>query len=334
MSFGYWGLFSDRTAMAYWLSEPGVDNNPIHHIPTAEAMSYRPFDPRAGEADLESGWAKDPETGKPQLGDEKHSSGDLHSSIAEHGVQSPVEIFTDGENAMMFDGVHRTTIAHELGHPTIPAYIHHMSPADLLAYQEEMGDWDPQMGKVGEGVQGALSGPNPPVMHPPWWIHTNSPPDILGGQQKNLAYEQKWRRQKRQSRTAATDGIRYAHIVEADVAEDLWRLAMAWDQWADKIKGGCLDGCGLRAEGRYTIPQAGAFMDYIHRAINGKPAIHIISVYTHPSDRGSGAAEAMIRRLVEDHPGHLVNPGTMTNDGQKFHDRLLDKDPARRDLLA
>lgn len=214
--------------MAYWLSEPGADNNPVHHIPTAEAMSYRPFDPRAGEFDLESGWAINPETGKPRSGDESHTFSDLHSSIAEHGVQSPVEIFTDGENAMMFDGIHRTTVAHELGHPTIPAYIHHMSPADLLVYQDDMGwgNWTPRMDKVGEGVQSALSGPNPPVMHPPWWIHTNSPPDVLGGQAKNRAYEQQWRNHKRQSRTASTDGVRYAHIVEADVAEDLRRLAM------------------------------------------------------------------------------------------------------------
>lgn len=112
------------------------------------------------------------------------------------------------------------------------------------------------------------------------------------------------------------------------------RIAMAWQDWKDKIRGGCEDGCGLHSEGRYTIPQAGAFMDYVHRAPEGKPTAHILSIYTHPSDRGSGVAEALVRRLAEDHPGVLINPGTMTNDGQKFHDRMLEKDPSARDLVT
>ena len=57
------------------------------------------------------------------------------------------------------------------------------------------------------------------------------------------------------SRQASTDSIRYAHVVEADVADDLRRLAMAWDQWAPQVNGGCEGGCDhdRMTMGEYSI---------------------------------------------------------------------------------
>jgi GNAT superfamily N-acetyltransferase len=114
-------------------------------------------------------------------------------------------------------------------------------------------------------------------------------------------------------------------------------LAMAWDEWSPLIKGGCDDGCTYSREGtdgRYTIPQAGAFLDYYHYNHRGQDQVAVSGIYTHPSNRGDGVAEALMRRLSEDHPGVPINPGVMTRDGQGFHDRMLQKDPAARDLIT
>jgi GNAT superfamily N-acetyltransferase len=139
-------------------------------------------------------------------------------------------------------------------------------------------------------------------------------------------------------------------VVTDDVAVHLSRnivaqanrllLAMAWDEWAPKIQGGCRDngfrGCTydrVGTEGRYIIPQAGAFLDYYHYNHRGQDQVAVSGIYTHPSNRGDGVAEAMMRRLSEDHPGVPIDPGVMTRDGQGFHDRMLDKDPQAKDLL-
>lgn len=111
------------------------------------------------------------------------------------------------------------------------------------------------------------------------------------------------------------------------------RQAMAWDEWAPKIKGGCQT-CTDGWEGRYTIPQAGAFLNYAHATHQGQPAVKVIGIYTHPSDRGDGVAEALMRRLADDHPGAAIIPGMMTTDGQHFHDRMLDKEPTARDRVT
>jgi GNAT superfamily N-acetyltransferase len=134
------------------------------------------------------------------------------------------------------------------------------------------------------------------------------------------------------------------------------RLAMAWEDWKDKITGGC-ESCQFEpgegtwderagvmryppywkrpwAYGRYVVPQAGAFLDFSHGTYMGQPELSVQGIYTHPSNRNDGVAEAMMRRLAEDHPGVRINPGVMTNDGQKFHDRMIEKDPEARDLVA
>lgn len=113
------------------------------------------------------------------------------------------------------------------------------------------------------------------------------------------------------------------------------RLAMAWEDYKDKIQGGC-ENCdsGRLSEGRYTIPQAGAFLDYYHKNHMGEPKLFVSGIYTHPSNRNDGVAEALMRRMVEDHPGMPINPGYMTSDGQAFHDRVLEKDPAAKELVT
>jgi GNAT superfamily N-acetyltransferase len=118
-----------------------------------------------------------------------------------------------------------------------------------------------------------------------------------------------------------------------------YRLAMAWDEWAPKVKGGCLlDGCYWDKNGgndsRYTIPQAGAFLHYSHGQRWGKPALNVIGIYTHPDNRNDGVAEALMRRLAEDHPGVHIDTGYMTPDGQRFHDRVLEKEPSARELVT
>jgi ribosomal protein S18 acetylase RimI-like enzyme len=108
---------------------------------------------------------------------------------------------------------------------------------------------------------------------------------------------------------------------------------MAWEDYGDKIRGGCR-ACYDGWEGRYTIPQAGAFLNYVHADNGGDPEVRIQGIYTHPSDRGDGVAEALIRRLSEDHPGVRINPGYMTQDGQKFHDRMVEKEPSARSVVT
>ena len=131
------------------------------------------------------------------------------------------------------------------------------------------------------------------------------------------------------------------HMLEKEPrARDLvtaQRIAMAWEDYKDKIQGGCkscYDGPG-GWEGRYTIFQAGAFLNYSHgTTYKGDPVLNVIGVYTHPTDRGKGVAEALMRRLAEDHPGIPINPGYMTPDGQAFHDRVLEKEPSAKDLVT
>jgi GNAT superfamily N-acetyltransferase len=122
-----------------------------------------------------------------------------------------------------------------------------------------------------------------------------------------------------------------------DTPKVRWRLAMAWDEWADKIRHHQSDFeflGGKETRGRYVIPQAGAFLDYRHDTYHGKPAVFIDSIYTHPDNRKDGVAEAMVRRLRDDHPDFLIDPGYMTSDGQKFHDRMLDKEPTAKELVT
>jgi len=124
------------------------------------------------------------------------------------------------------------------------------------------------------------------------------------------------------------------------------RLAMAWDEWAPKIKsdnGGCGSGECDYFEGVGT-KWAGYFIDddknnpvgslsFSHYTENNKPHIGIRGIYTDKNYRNDGVAEALMRRLHEDHPGISIDPGGMSSDGQAFHDRMLDKEPDARGIV-
>ena len=63
--------------------------------------------------------------------------------------------------------------------------------------------------------------------------------------------------------TSEPSGAIQWHASRTAFIRNACRYAMAWEDWAPKIQGGC-DGGSCRGEGRYTIPQAGAFLNYGH----------------------------------------------------------------------
>lgn len=137
------------TAMAYWLHHGG---DTVHHLPVNEALSYRQYDPMDPHQDFfaydkgypvldkpgmhESGWAMDAH-GRPKIGDDMYSADDLRNSLRQSDIHSPVEIITDGQRAFMTDGTHRSTIAAEVGHSHIPAYINKLTPENYNAIARE-----------------------------------------------------------------------------------------------------------------------------------------------------------------------------------------------------
>lgn len=132
------------------------------------------------------------------------------------------------------------------------------------------------------------------------------------------------------------------------------RLGMAWQDWSDHIErqtedgyadsscsGGSCAADNWRHDGRdmryqITHPDGGwSALDYGHHADSmGQPYLSVNMIRTHPDHQRDGLAEALMRRLVEDHPGVRIDPGDMSQDGQAFHDRMLNKEPSARDVLA
>ena len=126
------------------------------------------------------------------------------------------------------------------------------------------------------------------------------------------------------------------------------RLAMAWDQWAPKIKsdnggcgsGGCdyFEGVGTKWAGYFIDDDKNntvgslSFSHYTDE--NNKPQVGIRGIYTDKNHRNDGVAEALMRRLHEDHPGIPIDPGGMSSDGQAFHDRMLEKEPDARNVVT
>jgi hypothetical protein len=134
-------------------------------------------------------------------------------------------------------------------------------------------------------------------------------------------------------------------------------IAMAWDEWAPKVKqhgedapcsgGNCPynshrswyiidhgDGGEEPPIGAYRpIPRA-SYLDYEHTFRNGEPSLRVNALYTDSNFRRDGIAEAFMRRLVQDHPGVRIDPGLLLPDGQKFHDRMLEKEPSARELVT
>ena len=122
--------------------------------------------------------------------------------------------------------------------------------------------------------------------------------------------------------------------IAIDIAKNK-RVAMAWDDWKDQIEGGC-DDCG-NGVGRYRITHPGSensFLSFTHDYDSDySPTIGVKVLFTNPNHRKDGVAESMMRRLVDDHPGMKINPGYMLDDGQKFHDKMLEKQPEARELV-
>jgi GNAT superfamily N-acetyltransferase len=141
----------------------------------------------------------------------------------------------------------------------------------------------------------------------------------------------------------ARKAVRLARLVASYAASErvasqrFW--AMAWDDWKDQIQGGC-DNCEPLSGGvgRYRIHHPGgenSFLSFTHeRDSDWNPALGIRVLFTNPDYRHDGVAESMMRRLVDDHPGQKIKPGTMLNEGQAFHDKMLEKEPRAKDLVA
>jgi GNAT superfamily N-acetyltransferase len=141
----------------------------------------------------------------------------------------------------------------------------------------------------------------------------------------------------------ARKAVRLARLVASYAASErvasqrFW--AMAWDDWKDQIQGGC-DNCEPLSGGvgRYRIHHPGgenSFLSFTHeRDSDWNPALGIRVLFTNPDYRHDGVAESMMRRLVDDHPDQKIKPGYMLNEGQAFHDKMLEKEPRAKDLVT
>jgi ribosomal protein S18 acetylase RimI-like enzyme len=134
------------------------------------------------------------------------------------------------------------------------------------------------------------------------------------------------------------------------------RFAMAWDQWSDKIEtpenlpgsylrscpkgGGCDHEVGKRSSYKIyhesTNDPYPSYLNYshYHAPVTNEPVLGINMLYTNEDHRNDGIAEALMRRLNEDHPGVRIVPGDMSNQGKAFHDKMLQKEPAAKDLVT
>lgn len=133
------------------------------------------------------------------------------------------------------------------------------------------------------------------------------------------------------------------------------RLAMAWQDWAPQIQGGCKscthkdDGNG--SHGEYWIeheptgdPVPGdalaggklvSNLSFFHDVgRDGVPELYIAGIHTSSGHRNDGVAESLMRRMHKDHPNTRINPGFMTDDGQAFHDKMLGKEPDARGVVT
>ena len=144
-------------------------------------------------------------------------------------------------------------------------------------------------------------------------------------------------------------------MVKGDDGWHVARLAMAWDEWAPRVQGGCKtcthkdDGNG--SHGEYWIehePTGGPLpgdaltggkmlsnLSFFHDVgRDGVPELYIAGIHTSSGHRRDGIAEALLRRMHQDHPGTRINPGFMTDMGEGLKDGLTQRMPETRDVLA
>jgi ribosomal protein S18 acetylase RimI-like enzyme len=112
-------------------------------------------------------------------------------------------------------------------------------------------------------------------------------------------------------------------------------LAMAWDEWAPQIKTLGPSKEGTRV-GIYYIPHTENQKEDSQVAFTVHPddRISIAGIETNYNFRNQGVAEALMRRIHQDFPNHKIEPGKMTVNGRGFHDRMLEKEPAAKDVVA
>jgi GNAT superfamily N-acetyltransferase len=121
-------------------------------------------------------------------------------------------------------------------------------------------------------------------------------------------------------------------------------MAMAWDEWKDKI-GHDAPGTGMVSNrGWYYVDHEDGAMvpkgyvprysdlTYFHHPDKKRIDIDMLAVY--PEFQGRGVGEALMRRLHQDYPDHKINPGSMTDEGQGFYEKMLQKEPTARDLVT
>lgn len=137
------------------------------------------------------------------------------------------------------------------------------------------------------------------------------------------------------------DIARKRYRMQRDYEQRHARLAMAWQDWAPKIQhwqstdekypGGMyyIEHRDLPDHPLTGTPQS--YLDYNH---TGPGEVSVGMLYAHEDRRKDGVAEALMRRLHKDHPGHKINPGAMTSSGQAFHDQMLNKEPQARSVVS
>lgn len=134
-----------------------------------------------------------------------------------------------------------------------------------------------------------------------------------------------------------------------DLVRSAHRLlqAMAWDEWAPKVKHQTLFPDVVDNYHSYYIdhghPPAGQFdwpintnhrSEISYEADHASKKLNVEVLNTHPDYRGRGVAEALMRKMHEDHPDYSIVPGQMTEQGQAFHDRMLQKEPDAKNIVA
>lgn len=116
--------------------------------------------------------------------------------------------------------------------------------------------------------------------------------------------------------------------------------AMAWDEWAPKVKHDYDDWLDRSKNRRgygslyiqHESPPGLSQVTYYHYP--EKKEISIGTLHTEESYRNDGVAEALMRTLHEAYPDHVITPGQMSPNGQAFHDRMLEKEPEAKSIVA
>lgn len=185
--------------------------------------------------------------------------------------------------------------------------------------------------------------------------HRSLTPEVMKGIDKRKDNIDAYYEEMRQRREQGLNNIPWEEWLDR-VA--FIRSAMAWEDWAPHVRndfynantnpndvghhceqGGCTYQAGDenddRAASAYWIDHGhgngGSFLTFNHLPGN-RIAVGVLD--TDIRYRRDGVAEAMLRRLVEDHPGAKIIPGNMTPPGKKFHDRMLEKEPEARELVT